>query len=431
MTDDPIDLLAKRNPVRPEDVEATLGEADKARHLARARSTTDDGASTRSGFGGGAGWGRRKLFGLAAVGLAAAFILIAILGTDGTGPGEEPAFAQAAVEVAEGNPRLLVGADGWTVDNAGEFEVDEGNIDFVNGEESLRIDWGDPRYYYEPEPPKQGIGVWSHPKLQSCMQEAAEGDRIPKDERSGMIVTEEGERIPLRVADCAMRYRVTEVSFLGQPVQVNETEQRIDGEPPTSSFDLQLPPSQGVYVSISASSMSAERFYEVLGSIHPTDVDTWLAALPAEVVRPADRPETVAGMTEGLPIPPEVDVEALEQEAGALDRYQLGAKVSGAVACAWLDRWAEGVKTGDEAAVAEATDAMSGSRDWPILMEMAKQGGWAQVIWEYTRYMQEDDREALLGTAGTETIDDKTYEVGPSYATGLGCDSETRTLRKE
>jgi hypothetical protein len=430
MTADPVTLLASRNPVRPEDVDGLLSEAEKAVHLARARSAAqDDGAGTR--IAKGDGWGRWRYFGLAAVGLVVAFVVIAILGSDGTGPGEEPAFAKEAVAVAEGNPRLLVGADGWSVDNAGEFEVDEGNIDFVDGDESLRIDWGNPRYYYEYEIPKQGLGVWSPPKESTCMDEAEEGEKVPKDERDGMIVTEEGERIPLRAVDCTTRSRVSEVSFLDQQVRVVESEQRIDGEPPTSSFELQLPPSKGIYVSISASGMSAERFYEVLATVHPTDVDTWLAALPADVVRPVDRPETVAGMLEGLPVPPEVDVDALEQEAGALDRYQLGAKVSGAVACAWLDRWAEGVRTGDEAAMAKATEAMSGSRDWPILEEMAKEGGYAQVVWEYARDMENDDREALLGSAGTETIDGKTYELGPSYATGLGCDSEKRTLREE
>ncbi len=76
-------------------------------------------------------------------------------------------------------------------------------------------------------------------------------------------------------------------------------------------------------------------------------------------------------------------------------------------------------------------EAMSGSREWPILKEMADEGGWAQVVWEYSRDMERNDREALLGTSGTETIDGKTYELSPSYATGLGCDSEKRILREE
>lgn len=372
-----------------------------------------------------------KAFGLAAAALAAAFVLIAVLGSDGTGPGEEPAFAKEAIKVAEGNPRLLVGADGWSVDYAGEFEIDQGNIDFVNGDETLSIDWGNPRYYYEPETPKQGLGEWSEPKRDVACTAPVEDGESPGDyEPAGVIITEEGERTRLKFVDCETRYRVSEVTFLDQQVRVEETQQRIDGEEPTSQFSLQLPPSGDVYVTISAYGMSEEHFYEVLGSIYATDVNTWLAALPPDVVRPTDRPEIVEQMLEGLPAHPDVDVEALKGEAGALDRYQLGAKVSGAVACAWLDQWAEGVRAGDQAAVDEATAAMADSREWPILREMADEGGWSQVVWEYSRDMRDGDRKALLGTAGTETIDGKTYELGPSYATGLGCDSERRVLRK-
>lgn len=43
--------------------------------------------------------------------------------------------------------------------------------------------------------------------------------------------------------------------------------------------------------------------------------------------------------------------------------------------------------------------------------------------------MKADDRKALLGSAGTETgPDGSVYELSPGYATGLGCESETRTL---
>lgn len=379
---------------------------------------------------------RRPLWVVAA---AMAAVLVAVLVATsligaGPGSGPSPAFAREAIEVAEGNPRLLVGSEGWVIDYAGEFEVDQGNIDFVNGEESLRINWSDPRYYYEEETPDTELGVWSEPKTSTCSAPIEKGERNKNGERPekmGVIVTEEGERTPLQAVDCEGRSRVSEITFLGQSVQVREDEQRILGEQPTSTFSLQLPPAGGIYVSINGSGMSAERFYDVLGSVYSTDVETWLAALPAEVVQPTDRPQVVEEMLEGLPIHASVDVEALKGEAGALDRYQLGAKVSGAVACAWLDQWAAAVRSGDTASAAEATEAMSGSREWPILLEMKDEGGWSQVVWEYAAEMAADDRKALLGTAGTETIDGKTFELGPSYATGLGCESEQRVLREE
>lgn len=369
----------------------------------------------------------------AAVVLAAVLVVTSLIGA-GPSPGPSPAFAREAIEVAEGNPRLLVGSEGWVIDNAGEFEVDQGNIDFASGEESLSINWGNPRYYYVEETPDTDLGAWSEPDSGVCSVPIEKDDRRPDGERPEKIavgVTEEGVRTAYQAVDCETRSRVSEISFLDQAVRVREDQQRIPGEAPVSSFSLQIPPSRGIYVSINGSGMSAERFYDVLDSVYSTDVETWLAALPTDVVRPTDRPQVVEEMLEGLPLHADVDVEALKGEAGALDRYQLGAKVSGAVACSWLDQWAAAVRSGDTASAAEATQAMSGSREWPILQEMKDEGGWSQVVWEYAAEMAADDRSALLGMAGTETIDGKTFELGPSYATGLGCDSEERVLREK
>jgi hypothetical protein len=178
--------------------------------------------------------------------------------------------------------------------------------------------------------------------------------------------------------------------------------------------------------------MTREQFLTVVDSIYSADVDTWLAALPPEVVRPVEDRAAVDSMLDGLPIPGSVDVGQVRSLSLALSRYQLGAKVTGAVACGWLDQWAAAVKDGDGASAREAIDAMATSHDWPILREMEDQGGWSQVVWEYAREMENDNRGALLGMAGTETTPDgRVYELRPAYATGLGCDSEQRTLRDD
>ena len=176
--------------------------------------------------------------------------------------------------------------------------------------------------------------------------------------------------------------------------------------------------------------MTRAGFLEIVGSLHSTDVETWLAALPPEIVRPVDNAATVDRMLEGIPIPDSVDPDQLRSLDLALTRYQLGAKVTGAVGCGWLDQWAAAIRTGDDASAQQAIDAMATSRDWAILREMEDQGGWSQVVWEYAREMANDNRGALLGVAGTETTPDgRVYEISPSYATGLGCDSMRRTLR--
>ena len=62
------------------------------------------------------------------------------------------------------------------------------------------------------------------------------------------------------------------------------------------------------------------------------------------------------------------------------DRYQLGAWVTGTVACTWLKRWSDARRTGDTAGVQQAVRAMATAKDWPILQEMSNSGGYPQIL---------------------------------------------------
>lgn len=431
-----IELLTSRNPAELDAVKADLADGDLERMRLHARQIGSAGDPTPPRR-----WSSLWKVAVPVVAVVAiVFVALAVFGSDGTAPGESQAFAAEAIRIAEGNPRYLVGADGWTVSFAGEFKADKGNTDFVNGEgdasqmteKTFRIDWEPDRYYTETEVPKQGLGVWVDSKLPiACTLPVEPGEKKGDYQPGASIETVDGKVTQLKSVDCKLRTRVDEVDFLGQTVRVMESQQVIPGHDPITDFSIALPPTDGVYTYISAYGLDEVEFYEVLDSVYQADVEEWLSALPPDVVQTNDRPEIVAELLKGLPVHPDVDVDALKNDVGALDRYQLGAKVSGAVACAWLDQWADGVKTGDQDAIDEATEAMSDSRDWPVLKDMADEGGWSQVIWEYSKQMQDNDRKALLGSGGTETIDGKTYELSPSYATGLGCDSEKRVLRDE
>lgn len=351
---------------------------------------------------------RRSLLAATALTLAGAIAAIVLLGGSSVGPGEQPAFAQSAVEVAEGNPRLLVGAPGWSVTYANEFEPDQGQIDFSNGGETFTVDWAPAEYYSDPlDASGSEPGQWYRSTAVGCLTES--GDPI----------------------DCATYFRYDEVSVLGVAATLHESRTVIEGEEPRSSFSVALPPEESVYVQVHANSMPRARFLGLLDSLYATDVETWLGALPAETVQPLERPEVVDEMLAGVPVPPTVDVEELKGEPAALNRYHLGAAVTAAVACGWLDQWAAAVDTGDTVRADEAIAAMSTSREWPILEEMAPQGGWSQTIWQYAGELQRGERAALLGSSGTEGLSDgRVYELSPSYASGLGCESERRTLRE-
>src|SRR5205814_4944474 len=82
-----------------------------------------------------------------------------------------------------------------------------------------------------------------------------------------------------------------------------------------------------------------DQFAALLGTLHDVDVDTWLSAMPPSVVKPQEHGKVVDEMLSGIPQPPGLDRAALRSGDAVRDRYQLGAQVTGAVACGWIREW--------------------------------------------------------------------------------------------
>ena len=89
------------------------------------------------------------------------------------------------------------------------------------------------------------------------------------------------------------------------------------------------------------------------------------------------------------------------------DRYQLGAAVTGAVACSWFGLWGEARRQDDAATVQEAIEAMATAKDWPILHEMDQTGDWP--------YFVEQAAEAMPGGLV------RTTPLEEAVPTSLGC----------
>lgn len=288
---------------------------------------------------------------VAALAGAAAAVAVTMIGVGSFGGDERPAFAAEAIRVAEENPRLLVTEPGWSVTRADEFTADSGEMTFSNGQDELELFW-----------------------------------RPAGDYKSSL-------RVRTREAS------TTEIELLGR----SATLFTFDGY-----FTTLLPPQGRIFLEIRGDDpISLEAYRELLASLRPTDVETWLAAMPASVVRPMDRAATVDEMLEEIPLPPGLDVDKLRSGDTLSDRYQLGAQVTGAVACAWLDRWTAAIAAGDTSGAAEAKRAMATAPTWPILREMNAQGDFPKVVWDWA-----EDR---LGSSG----------LGPNtsrdYNSALGC----------
>ncbi len=115
--------------------------------------------------------------------------------------------------------------------------------------------------------------------------------------------------------------------------------------------------------------------------------------------RRAPRRTTIDEMLEGIPLPPGFHAPAAT--GATRDRYQLGARVAGAVACGWIARWIDGDKE-------EAAKALATSRRWPILLEMNAEGDYPEMVWPYADALngKSDIPAGKLGLTVDETYKD-------------------------
>ena len=331
------------------------------------------GAWAASGYGAGPTRGapflrgRRSL--TLAAGLGAALVAVVLL-LSGVfaGGGGHPAFATAAIEVAEANPRLLVGAPGWRVVDAGEFGANEGQMTFSDGPHQLALNWY----------PASSYGHY--------LRDRAQVSRPQRSQLLGRTAT---------TVDYARNEFATMLAPVGQ-----------------------------VFVEVRGRLGSRDDYESVIASLRPVDVDTWLAALPASVVGPDARAQTVARMLRRVPLPPGFDPGVLEGESAVLNHYALAVKVADAVSCAWVESWIAARRAGDSVATRAAVEAMAGSQSWPLVLQMEREveGGWAANIRKATGELKRGYLN--WGSAGSLVRPDGSgYEMGPAWAMTLQCTS--------
>lgn len=83
----------------------------------------------------------------------------------------------------------------------------------------------------------------------------------------------------------------------------------------------------------------------------------------------------------GVPIPEGLDPATLA--LGDVDHYQAVVQLTATVVCRWLDQWFVGEEIGDQALRDEAAAALATAREWPALNDIAEQGAWHTVVWQW------------------------------------------------
>ena len=364
--DDVLARMRAANPLSAAELRRTITEAELSLAMRRAiavgespsqpipvgdRVACEQATRTRSARSGvfarhrGASLG----LGIACVAVVAALILLSGGSVDSVRDGAHPTFAAAAVKVAEENPRLLVTAPGWSIVHARSFEVEKGQLIYRNdahplygrGGRQLNLSWYPAGFY-----------------------------RDMLRER-GRVRTQAGRVTP--VTSTLLGQRATTFAYAGQH----------------PNYATILSPQGNVFIEVNGSLGSKQEYEAVLHSLRPVGVEAWLAAMPAEVLRPAARSAAIAQMLRGIPVPPDFDASdlhfrstpgpagsALQNKSALTDRFMLAKSVTGAVTCDWLQRWLSATRVGDDAAAREAVTAMGTARNWPALLQMVREKGY-------------------------------------------------------
>lgn len=389
------------------DGEASLGEAIVAEPTLAGESVSVAAPRRRR---------RRSFRPLIAGATAIAAAAVVFLAAGGSSSSPEPAYGAQLVRFAESTPLLLLEGPNWRVQNVTQTgqgvymarsSRGTGSMEFVTGKpvpyESARVTCT------RETPSKNG-------KYPVCVEQHASG-MLPPAVRQ--------RKVELRWFHGSLADTVSMAREIPHPhgqkwarLPVLETTADVDtraeffvnqGGPGNRQMTAYW--SEGGYVlELRAAVPDLTAFEERLGWLTRVDSQTWLDAMPEEVVKAADHDAAVREMLRGIPVPEGFSPSQIPDEGLTTNRYQVAASVTGVVSCLWFRQWGEARRAGDSAAEAEAEKAMATSRHWPILREMAKDGGYSPLVWQLAAAMP----------SGLWTRGPHRWRLLP-HAEGLGC----------
>jgi hypothetical protein len=297
---------------------------------------------------------KRRARVLAGLAVACGVVAVFAMSVVDRGPVVTRAWAASAIRLAESVPRMLPADAAWKVTYADALSADDGSVIVQRGNRSVEITWY-ARSQYDSYLKDRGRDATRLARTTSAEQDA-ELFRYPgTDDYSAMFKS--GEHF---------------------------IEARTQTDIPTELRGKPLPASGPSF----PTHFTEASFREFVESLQEFSVDGWLLRMPASVVKPAQNAVVIREMLEDVPLPRGFEVGPLMDPTAPRDPYQLGAKVTGAVACKWIEQWAAATTTGDTAARDEAVRAMSSARRWKVLRTMAKSGAYSETIWQYADEMR-------------------------------------------
>ncbi len=316
----------------------------------------------------------RRPLAIAFVVAAAAIAILTASSIAGRDGGPSPAFAAALVRFANSSPLVLLQRPGWQVVYVQQEPGGYGEMHFVRGPADAN---GNP--------------------LGSPMSEIGESGRVA-------MVTWGPTTQFVRRASSGHQHIPT---GLGVPATRLVTEGRSRHWLDITAYIVDGNRTLGFRAAVA--NLAALR--TELMALRKVDTTTWLRAMPASVVKSADAGPAVRQMLKGIPLPPGFDAAKIVGANLTQDRYQLGAAVTGTVACMWISDWKRARAAHDTASAARAVAAMATASHWPVFRWMSREGAWPQVLTSIAQAMPR----------GTTTEGGPGIPVADAAETGLGC----------
>ena len=243
---------------------------------------------------------RRRLFPRLGIAVAAVAAVLAVTISLSGGSGDRgsgTAWAAEQVRFAEASPLVLLGAPGWRVDYADQQSRQEGELHFRADARAAALNWRGGSFR-----------DWN------------------KD----------------RAASAAL---ATTAPVLGTIAHVYQYE----GGTPGHRDITALFRYDGRVLEFRAGAADVGAFKELLTTLKRVDTNAWLSAMPASAVKTADHNSVVDQMLRGVTVRPGFDARDIKGADLTKDRYQLGAAVTGTVACQWFKRWFDARQAKDSA----------------------------------------------------------------------------------
>lgn len=283
---------------------------------------------------------------ISVAGLAA--LLLVFWSGEGRSPsGPASAYGARLIRFAESTPRILIGSAGWRVDGVEQAPVGgEGEMGFVSSRESASEKRTAELNWYPPLP--------DYPSANTV------------EKRFADLVEDRAHSAEVRTTAPVIDTTAQVFQYVGGSLGARDI--------------VALWVEDGRVLEFRSVVADMGAFERLLGSLRKVDPTTWLDAMPPSVIKAADQPLEIDAMLKGVPLPPGFDAAALAAEGPTVDRYGLGARVVGAVACTWFARWSDARQEGDRAATREAVQAMATAGHWPVLRRMSEEGAYSQVI---------------------------------------------------